>query len=67
MSDEKHMNLCVLKTLAEAVNHQKLLFSFLCSLILEKGLKQRLLQYATSALLFADKGVNPHLVSWNRY
>jgi hypothetical protein len=30
-------------------------------------IKQRLLQYATSALLFADLNVNPSLVSWNRW
>ncbi|KAK6924780.1 ATPase, AAA-type, core [Dillenia turbinata] len=36
------------------------------SLIYESGLKQRLLHYAASALLFTDKGVNPFLVSWNR-
>ncbi|CAH8355011.1 unnamed protein product [Eruca vesicaria subsp. sativa] len=38
----------------------------LCSLIYESGLKQRLLCYAASALLFTQKGVNPNLVSWNR-
>lgn len=38
----------------------------LCSLIYESGLKQRLLRYAASALLFTQKGVNPNLVSWNR-
>uniref|UniRef100_A0A0D3A617 Pachytene checkpoint protein 2 homolog n=1 Tax=Brassica oleracea var. oleracea TaxID=109376 RepID=A0A0D3A617_BRAOL len=36
------------------------------SLIYESGLKQRLLRYAASALLFTQKGVNPNLVSWNR-
>ncbi|XP_073125283.1 pachytene checkpoint protein 2 homolog isoform X2 [Henckelia pumila] len=36
------------------------------SLIYESGLKQRLLRYAASALLFTDKGVNPFIVSWNR-
>ncbi|KAK9117313.1 hypothetical protein Sjap_016260 [Stephania japonica] len=36
------------------------------SLIYELGLKQRLLRYAASALVFTDKGVNPFLVSWNR-
>ncbi|PKI38636.1 hypothetical protein CRG98_040970 [Punica granatum] len=36
------------------------------SLIYEPGLKQRLLRYAQSALLFTEKGVNPFLVSWNR-
>ncbi|CAH8359727.1 unnamed protein product [Eruca vesicaria subsp. sativa] len=33
------------------------------SLIYESGLKQRLLRYAASALLFTQKGVNPNLVS----
>lgn len=37
-----------------------------CSLIYEPGLKQRLLRYAQSALLFTEKGVDPFLVSWNR-
>ncbi|KAI3454424.1 hypothetical protein Pfo_011087 [Paulownia fortunei] len=36
------------------------------SLIYDSGLKQRLLRYAASALLFTEKGVNPLLVSWNR-
>ncbi|KAF5732178.1 putative thyroid hormone receptor interactor [Tripterygium wilfordii] len=36
------------------------------SLIYESGLKQRLLRYAASALLFTEKAVNPFLVSWNR-
>ncbi|CAK9137542.1 unnamed protein product [Ilex paraguariensis] len=36
------------------------------SLIYESGLKQRLLRYAASALLFTEKGVDPSLVSWNR-
>ncbi|XWS47647.1 hypothetical protein CRYUN_Cryun13aG0002100 [Craigia yunnanensis] len=36
------------------------------SLIYESGLKQRLLRYAASALLFTEKGVDPLLVSWNR-
>ncbi|XP_030458051.2 pachytene checkpoint protein 2 homolog isoform X2 [Syzygium oleosum] len=36
------------------------------SLIYEPGLKQRLLRYAQSALLFTEKGVDPFLVSWNR-
>ncbi|KAL6493491.1 nucleolar component of the pachytene checkpoint [Orobanche gracilis] len=37
------------------------------SLIYDSGLKQRLLRYAASALLFTEKGVNPFLVSWNRH
>ncbi|KAF5185814.1 Pachytene checkpoint protein 2-like protein [Thalictrum thalictroides] len=36
------------------------------SLIYEPGLKQRLLRYAASALLFTEKGVDPFLVTWNR-
>lgn len=32
----------------------------------ECTIKRRLLQYAASALLFADLGVNAQLVSWNR-
>jgi hypothetical protein len=38
----------------------------ICSLIYEVGLKQRLLRYAASALLFTERGVDPCLVSWNR-
>lgn len=36
------------------------------SLILAPGLKRHLLEYAQSALLFSDKGVSPHIVTWNR-
>uniref|UniRef100_A0ACD5V5A9 Uncharacterized protein n=1 Tax=Avena sativa TaxID=4498 RepID=A0ACD5V5A9_AVESA len=36
------------------------------SLLYEVGLKQRLLRYAASALLFTERGVDPCLVSWNR-
>lgn len=36
------------------------------SLIFDSGVKQRLLRYAASALLFSDKKVDPQLVSWNR-
>jgi ATPase family associated with various cellular activities (AAA) len=36
------------------------------SLILAPGIKRHLLEYALSALLFSDKGVSPHIVSWNR-
>lgn len=32
----------------------------------ETEIKQRLLRYATSALLFAERRVDPRLVSWNR-
>lgn len=46
---------------------QRLKWFVLCSLIYDAGLKQRLLRYAASALLFTEKGVDPFLVSWNRY
>lgn len=36
------------------------------TLILEPRLKQRLLDYAQSALLFSDRAVSSHLVHWNR-
>ena len=36
------------------------------SLVYDTGIKQRLLQYAFTALLFADKHVNNQLISWNR-
>ena len=36
------------------------------SLILARGIKTTLLQYALSALLFSDMGVSPNIVSWNR-
>jgi DNA polymerase III delta prime subunit len=36
------------------------------SLHYESGVQQRLLRYAASALLFAEHGVSPRLVSWNR-
>ena len=32
----------------------------------DSGIKQRLLRYAASALLFSQRGVDPQLVSWNR-
>lgn len=32
----------------------------------ETEIKQRLLRYATSALLFSESRVNPRLISWNR-
>jgi len=32
----------------------------------ESGIKKRLMQYASSALLFSDLGVNNQLISWNR-
>ncbi|CAM9730239.1 unnamed protein product [Pylaiella littoralis] len=36
------------------------------SLVLEQGVKNHLLEYATSALLFTDKGVRKNVISWNR-
>uniref|UniRef100_A0A7S3VK24 AAA+ ATPase domain-containing protein n=2 Tax=Dunaliella tertiolecta TaxID=3047 RepID=A0A7S3VK24_DUNTE len=36
------------------------------SLHYESSIKMRLLRYATSALVFSDFNVNPHLVAWNR-
>ena len=36
------------------------------SLVYDTDIKQRLLCYAQSALLFSDRGVNPALISWNR-
>lgn len=32
----------------------------------DTSIKQRLLQYASSALLFSQKGVSASLISWNR-
>jgi hypothetical protein len=32
----------------------------------ESSIKRRLLQYASTALLFSDLGVNSQLISWNR-
>mmetsp|Transcript_9966 Transcript_9966/g.15370 ORF Transcript_9966/g.15370 Transcript_9966/m.15370 type:complete len:510 (+) Transcript_9966:70-1599(+) len=36
------------------------------SLIMEDGIKQNLLEYAQTSLLFAEKGVSPHVIGWNR-
>ncbi|CAN0118354.1 unnamed protein product [Ectocarpus sp. 12 AP-2014] len=36
------------------------------SLVLERGVKNHLLEYATSALLFTDKGVSKNVISWNK-
>lgn len=36
------------------------------SLVFDTQIKLRLLQYASSALLFADRHVNNQLISWNR-
>ena len=32
----------------------------------DTAIKQRLLHYAASALLFAERGVDANLVAWNR-
>jgi hypothetical protein len=37
------------------------------SLYYESGIKSRLLQYASSALLFSEAGVDSNLVAWNRW
>eukprot|EP00854_Cymbomonas_tetramitiformis_P029800 gene29800-37164_t len=37
------------------------------SLVFEVEVKKRLLNYASSALLFSDLGVDNKLVAWNRY
>lgn len=36
------------------------------ALYYESAIKRRLLQYASTALLFSDLGVNSQLISWNR-
>ncbi|XP_019849117.1 PREDICTED: pachytene checkpoint protein 2 homolog isoform X2 [Amphimedon queenslandica] len=36
------------------------------SLIYEPGIKQKLLNYAETTLLFSDKGVDSTIISWNR-
>lgn len=36
------------------------------ALYYDTEIKQRLLRFASSALLFAEAGVNTHLISWNR-
>ena len=37
------------------------------NLVYDVDVKQRLLDYATSALLFAERGVNANIVSFNRW
>ncbi|KAF9134011.1 Pachytene checkpoint protein 2 [Mortierella sp. 14UC] len=37
------------------------------SLIFEDRLEVKLLEYVYTTILFSDKNVNPHLVSWNRF
>ena len=37
------------------------------TLIYEGEIKQNLLNYATTAMLFSDRNVNPHIIAWNRY
>eukprot|EP00771_Trimastix_marina_P001907 gnl/Trimastix_PCT/3017.p1 GENE.gnl/Trimastix_PCT/3017~~gnl/Trimastix_PCT/3017.p1 ORF type:complete len:435 (-),score=131.67 gnl/Trimastix_PCT/3017:1-1305(-) len=36
------------------------------SLVFEKGVKNRLLEYIATSLLFSDTNVDPNLISWNR-
>lgn len=36
------------------------------SLIYDSTVNENLLAYATTAMLFADAKVNPHIISWNR-
>ncbi|KAK9812929.1 hypothetical protein WJX72_005914 [[Myrmecia] bisecta] len=36
------------------------------SLVYDSTIKQRLVKYASTALLFSDRGVNSQLISWNR-
>jgi hypothetical protein len=36
------------------------------TLYYDVAIKRKLLKYASSALLFSDYQVNPHLISWNR-
>lgn len=36
------------------------------SLVFDSSIKQRLLRYSSSALLFAEHNVDPTLVAWNR-
>lgn len=36
------------------------------SLVFDSSIKQRLLRYSSSALLFAEYNVDPTLVAWNR-
>lgn len=36
------------------------------NLLFDDGIKERLLQYSTSTLLFSEKKVNPNIISWNR-
>lgn len=37
------------------------------SLVLEQGVKNHLLEYASTALLFTGKGVSKNVISWNRF
>jgi pachytene checkpoint protein 2 len=36
------------------------------SIMLDGPVKNQLLQYATTAMLFSDKQVQKHVISWNR-
>ena len=38
-----------------------------CSLIFDASIKTSLLEYASTAMLFADKHVDSNVISWNRY
>ncbi|WVY91360.1 hypothetical protein V8G54_036874 [Vigna mungo] len=51
---------------SSAIDHDIASIGVGSPLIYESGLKQRLLRYAASALLFIEIGVDPFLVSWNR-
>jgi hypothetical protein len=44
----------------------KQLSSLWQSIILEEGIKHRLLNYASSSLLFAERGVHSDIISWNK-
>jgi hypothetical protein len=37
------------------------------SLIFDDAIKRNVLDYATTAMLFSDARVNPHIISWNRW
>ncbi|KAL6174820.1 hypothetical protein ACLB2K_051465 [Fragaria x ananassa] len=61
---EPRIQMAVSKTLSYLIPWNWRTGSF--SLIYESGPKARLLRYAAGALHFAEKGVDPFLVSWNR-
>lgn len=37
------------------------------TLIYDSEVKRTVLDYATTAMLFSDSRVNPHIISWNRW